>query len=49
MEPDKMSINRLMNHKIMENVHNGVLLSHKERQHYVIYWEMDGTGEYYAK
>ena len=37
-----------MDHKTMGNVHNGVLLSHKEG-HYVIYGEMDGTGEYYAK
>ena len=32
----------------MRNVHNGVLLSHKEAQHYLISREMDGTGEYYA-
>ena len=35
--------------KTMGNVHIGVLFSHKEGQHYVIYREMDGTGEYYAK
>ena len=37
-----------MDHKTMGNVHNGVLLSHKEVQHHVIYREMDGTGEYYV-
>ena len=44
-----MSINRLMDQKTMGNVHNGVSLSHKEGQYDVIYGEMDGTGEYYAK
>ena len=39
----------LIDYKTMGNVHNGVLLSHKEGQHYIIYREIDGTGEYYAK
>ena len=38
-----------MDHKTVGNVHNGVLLSHKEKQHYIIYRKMDGTGKYCAK
>ena len=38
-----------MDHKTMGNGHNGVLLSHKEGKHNIIYGEMDGSGEYYAK
>ena len=45
----KLSINRWIDYKAMGNVHNGVLHSHKEGQHDVIYREMDGTGEYFAK
>ena len=33
-------------YKTMRYVHNGILLSHKEEQNYVIFREMDGTGEY---
>ena len=29
--------------------HNGILLSHKEEQNYIICRETDGTGEHYAK
>jgi hypothetical protein len=35
-----------------ENVvstHNRVLFTHREEQNYVIYWEMDGTGDHHAR
>ena len=38
-----------LSNKTMENVHNGVLLSHKEGHHYIIYREIDGTGEHDAR
>jgi hypothetical protein len=29
-------------------MHNGVLFSHKEQNH-IVHWQMDGTGDHYAK
>ena len=49
MEPAKMPINGWMDYKTMGYVHNGILLSYKKEQNYIIYREMDGTGEHYTK
>ena len=42
MKTTKMSINRWMHKEEVVHVHNGILLSHKKKQNWVICSEVDG-------
>ena len=49
MEAAQVSINRGVDKTTMGHLYNGILFGHKKEENFILYNNMDGPGERYAK